>query len=134
MESEYCRDCQACALACSLKHEGECNPGLARLRISRNVERYGFSINICRQCEWHDCARVCPVGAIHIDDRGAVVLSREECIGCGACREACAFGAVFYHEGRDVYLICDLCAHSKDGPLCVAICPVGALSLPRDEG
>jgi hypothetical protein len=41
---ELCRDCQACTLACSLYHEGECSLSLARLRVSKDMENYRFSI------------------------------------------------------------------------------------------
>jgi Fe-S-cluster-containing hydrogenase component 2 len=36
---------------------------------------------------------------------------------------------LFYHEAYDRYLKCDLCAGRDGGPVCVAICPVGALTL-----
>jgi Fe-S-cluster-containing hydrogenase component 2 len=124
-----CRDCQACALACSLYHEGECNPSLARLLVSKDMARYEFQITICQQCDPPACIPACPTDAMQMDDRGVVVISEDECIQCGACADSCPYGAIFYNEAQDRYLKCDLCAGRDEGPLCVEVCPVGALTL-----
>ena len=126
-----CRDCQACTLACSLYHEGQCSVALARLSVSKDMARYEFNIVVCQHCESPDCLAACPVDALRRDERGVVVLVEEECIQCGACAEACPYDALFYHEATDRYRKCDLCA-GRDGPLCVEVCPVGALSLARE--
>jgi Fe-S-cluster-containing hydrogenase component 2 len=47
-DTKLCRDCQTCALACSLHHEGECNLGLARLLVTKDMARYEFDIVICK--------------------------------------------------------------------------------------
>jgi len=74
-DSDLCRDCQACVLACSLYHEGR----------------------------------------------------------CGACMEACPYGAISYNAAADRYLKCDLCA-GRERPLCVEICPVGAVTGGQAPG
>ena len=38
------------------------------------------------------CVRVCPVGAIKIEEGKAVIS--DECMGCGACIDACSNEAI----------------------------------------
>ncbi|HHX65962.1 MAG TPA: 4Fe-4S dicluster domain-containing protein [Chloroflexi bacterium] len=124
-----CRDCQACTLACSLYHERVCSPALARLVVSKDMSTYQFRIQICRHCDDPACYAACPVDAMHMDDDGVVTISDDACIRCGACAQACPYDAIFYNEAADRYLKCDLCTGRAEGPLCVEICPVGALHL-----
>ncbi len=128
-EPTLCRDCQACTLACSLYHEGQCNLGLARLAVLKDMERYEFNILICQQCASPECMAACPAEAMHLDEWGVVIIDDEACTRCANCASACPYGAIFYHEAEERYLKCDLCARRTEGPLCVALCPVGALKL-----
>ena len=132
-DSALCRDCQACTLVCSLSHESECNLGLARLEVSKDMAKYEFAIVICRHCEEPECLAACPVEAMRPDERGVVLIDDEACIRCGTCAAACPYGAISYHEGADRYLKCDLCEGRAEGPLCVRLCPVGALTLAEAE-
>jgi len=129
IDAKLCRDCQACALACSLYHFGECSLDLARLRVNKDMARYEFEIILCRQCESLDCIAACPNQAIRFDENGKVILFEDECIQCGACAEACPSQAIFYSDALNRYLKCDLCSSRAGGPLCVALCPVGALAF-----
>ena len=115
-DSSLCRDCQACTLACSLSHEGKCNLGLARLSIAKDMARYEFAIVICQHCEDPECLDACPADAMHLDERGVVILDDEACIRCGSCADACPYGAIPNHKGADRYLKCDLCAGRAEGP------------------
>jgi len=124
---DRCRDCQACILGCSLYHEGECSPSLARLRVTKDMARYEFHIAFCHHCPSPECMAACPVDAITLDDRGVAIIDHGACILCGACASACPHDAIFYHEESDRYLKCDLCAGREEGPLCAQLCPVGAL-------
>ena len=128
-----CRDCQACVLACSLYHEGECNPNLSRVLVTKDMARYEFNIVICQHCESPDCVPVCPTDALVIDSQGIVILVQDECVQCGECAEACPYQAIFYNEALDKYFKCDMCAGRAEGPLCVELCPVGALTLLEVE-
>ena len=130
---ERCRDCQACALACSLDHEGGCGPSLARLMILKDMASYRFRIVLCRHCPDPACLAACPSGALVMDPRGVALLDDDACIRCGACADACPYEAIAYHAASDRYLKCDLCADRDDGPLCVRVCPVGALALAQPE-
>ena len=131
-DATLCRECQACTLACSLYHDGECNLSLARLQVIKDMARYEFQILICRHCESPDCLAACPSEAIVLNAQGVAVILDDACLRCGACVTACPYGVLFYNEARDRYLKCDLCAGRDGGPLCVAICPVGALTLAAD--
>jgi len=78
----------------------------------------------CHQCENPPCAAVCPVGAIRKLRSGLVEVDAARCIGCGACVEACPFGAITVVNGKAVK--CDLCGGD---PACVKQCMPGALKL-----
>jgi len=126
---EICRDCQACMLACSLYHEGECSLSLARMLVSKDMARYTFDIRICQHCDTPECMLACPADAISLDDRGVAIINDDECIRCGACMSTCPYDAIRYNEAADRYLKCDLCAGRAGGPVCVEVCPVEALVL-----
>jgi Fe-S-cluster-containing dehydrogenase component len=128
-DSRLCRDCQACTLACSLYHEKECNLGLARLVVSKDMARYAFNILFCQHCDEPACLLACPTEAMLRDERGVVLILDDACIRCGACAAACPYNALFYYAPQDRYLKCDLCAGRAGGPVCVELCPVGALTL-----
>lgn len=129
VEAKFCRDCQACVLACSLHHEGECNLGLARLVVAKDMAKYEFEILICQHCDSPECVLACPTEAMLLDDRGVVIIVDDDCIRCDACLSSCPHEAIFYNEAQDRYLKCDLCRDREEGPLCVELCPVGALML-----
>ena len=132
-DARLCRDCQTCVLACSLHHEGECNLGLARLLVIKDMARYEFDILICQHCDSPDCMLACPTDAMLLDNRGVVIIVDDGCIRCGACVASCPHDAMFYNEAQDRYLKCNLCAGREEGPLCVELCPVGALTLVEVE-
>jgi Fe-S-cluster-containing hydrogenase component 2 len=118
-----------CVLACSLYHTGQCNPSLARLRVSKNADRYAFDNRFCLHCSDAACFAACPAEAMARDDQGIVSIIEEDCIACGACQEACPYDAIGFHQARSLYLKCDLCHGREGGPACVEVCPTSALSL-----
>lgn len=130
---ELCRDCQACTLACSLYHEGECNLHLARLRVLKDMERYRFQIIVCRHCVEPHCLAACPNGALRLDERGVPTIVREDCLLCGACQAACPYAALFYDARTGFYIKCDLCSGRAEGPVCVQVCPVAAITVETAE-
>ena len=93
------------------------------------MRKFEFDITICRHCEEPACEAACPTGAISIDSCDIAVLDDGECTRCGACAQACPHDALFYSPIDDRYLKCDLCVGRPDGPICVQVCPVGALEL-----
>jgi electron transport protein HydN len=131
--AEVCRDCEACALVCSLLHEGASNPLLSRVLVKKDMQNYKFSLTVCRQCEDDpECLSACPNEAIRLDERGVVVIFEDECLQCGACALACPYGAIYFNENTGAYYKCDLCRGVADSPACVAVCPVDALTV-REE-
>ena len=126
-DPDLCQGCEVCLLACSLWQEGENNPSLARLRVEKDMVHYTFSISVCQHCSPPPCLEACPVEAMSLDERGVVLIDEQECIRCGSCAERCPYGAIFYDERTDRYLKCELCTAYNGEPLCVAICPTGAL-------
>ena len=56
----------------------------------------------------------------------AVLINKEECIGCGACEPSCPFGAIIMEDGKAV--ITEACTQCG---ACIDVCPVSAIS--REE-
>jgi len=126
-DSLKCTGCRICELYCSLCHERVLNPKKARLRVVRMEPAIDKPI-ACRQCADPPCAKVCPANAIARNAAAdMVVVDEAKCIGCGACVEACPFGAIWLHPERKVAIKCDLCG------ACVPRCPAGALSIVTGE-
>ena len=140
-DGDRCLACRECEVACSLYHEGECNPSLSRIRIDFDDFIPGPpTIVVCKQCGWPACYYACASRwndpAIFIDEAsGARVIDPEKCRGCGACLCACpltpertviGFRAM---ERKHIHFKCDLCYGRPEGPICVEICPGAALTL-----
>ncbi|MCK5640946.1 MAG: 4Fe-4S dicluster domain-containing protein, partial [Gammaproteobacteria bacterium] len=104
------------------------------MAVIKDMARYEFDMRICLHCDDPECLVACPPGAISIDGRGVAIIDDDLCIQCGACAEACPYDAIFYHESQGRYLKCDLCAGRAEGPLCVQLCPVGALTMVSEGG
>jgi formate dehydrogenase iron-sulfur subunit len=85
----------------------------------------------CMHCAAAPCATACPVGAIKVTDEGAVVINREECIGCGYCESACPYDVP--KKGSDGrYYKCTFCVDRiQNGlaPACVEVCPTNVFTF-----
>jgi anaerobic carbon-monoxide dehydrogenase iron sulfur subunit len=77
---------------------------------------------VCHACQVPPCAKVCPTHALTPREGGGVTFHQEACIGCGNCREACPFGAVYWDETQDKPLICVYCG------ICARYCPHDVLA------
>ena len=129
---QRCHGCQSCMVACSLLHEGQVIPSLARLHIMLDPFQGEHQIHFCHQCGKAPCAKACPEGAIQRDpERGYWVVKDDLCTGCGLCVQACPFHALIMHPETSKALICDTC---NGNPECVASCPNGALAWSGPDG
>jgi formate dehydrogenase iron-sulfur subunit len=86
----------------------------------------------CMHCANPPCARACPVGAIKVTREGAVVISKDECVGCGYCETACMFNVPkrSFTDGK-IYK-CTFCVDRiQNGmpPACVEVCPAGVYTF-----
>ena len=47
----------------------------------------------CRKCLAHPCTNVCPVNAVSIGKKRAII-DRDKCIKCGKCKDTCPYSAI----------------------------------------
>ena len=58
----------------------------------------------------------------------AVLVNKDECIGCTACVGVCPFGAIIMEDGKAVITdACTVCG------ACVDTCPVGAITIETEK-
>ena len=139
VDGRTCLECRLCEVACSLFHEGRSSPHLSRIRVVFDDFVPGFPVHdVCQQCERPECYYACisacgdPAMYIHVET-GARVIDESKCSGCGACAEACPLmpdrPVMGFKEmgGGRVFYKCDLCMDRASGPVCVEVCPPGAL-------
>jgi len=144
-----CIGCQKCVSACKTANgTGEDVPRTWQKRdglsahnltsiLSRPEGRYVRKQ--CRHCIEPACASVCPVGALHKTESGAVVYDRNKCLGCRYCLMACPYGIPRYDWDKPVPYVrkCTLCyerLQQGQVPACVEACPTQAtISGNRNE-
>ncbi len=114
VDDKHCWGCKACEVACKQEHRTPTGVKLIQVceeRPARTEEKpdFRFSVNLCRHCEEPPCAEACPAQAITKRDDGIVVLGRERCRGCGACVDACSYGAITMDRLNHQAWKCDMC-------------------------
>lgn len=142
-DQEYCSGCGTCQIACKDKNN------LKQGQIYRAVTEYAggeyrqdgeaivqdifafFLSMSCNHCKKPACVGVCPTKALRKREKdGLVLLEREKCIGCKACKTACPYAAVQYDCIEKKISKCDFCEDLlalHEAPACVAACPMRAL-------
>ena len=132
-----CMGCRTCQVACKDRN------GLETGTIYRRVETYEVGAyptatayqlsRTCNHCENPECVRVCPVGAMHVDEEdGTVQHDDETCIGCESCVKACPYGVPQYRPDFKISGKCDACLplrQAGEENACVAACPLRAIEF-----
>lgn len=135
-DERFCSGCLACVVACIDHHYDETESDAISPRVyekwtSPRTGLVRYQTRSCLHCETAKCMKVCPTGALSRTESGFVVASREVCIGCRACADACPFDVPrFDREGKIVK--CDGCYGRVEAglkPACVKVCNTGALQL-----
>ncbi len=129
LDIRKCVGCADCVVACQT--ENNVPFGYARDWIVEKVKgeypmlTLWFESRRCNHCDDPPCVRVCPTGASHVIEGGIVKVTHEECIGCGACIEACPYEARYFHPDGyvDKCTFCDHRTSKGQDPACVAVCP-----------
>jgi Fe-S-cluster-containing hydrogenase component 2 len=125
-DPQKCTGCRVCEIACSLKHAQVSNPARSRIRVVGWKSTRHFFPVACQHCEEAPCQQACPQDAISRDtELGQVTIDYARCVGCRTCFYACPFGAARFDADRGRPFKCDLCGGR---PLCVEMCPDGALA------
>jgi formate dehydrogenase iron-sulfur subunit len=97
-----------------------------------NGVKWLFRKDGCMHCTDAACVEVCPADALYHTKFGTVGVRRENCIGCGACVDACPFGIPKLDAETEKAFKCDMCTtrlENKLEPACVKACPTGALQF-----
>ncbi|MBN2614500.1 MAG: 4Fe-4S dicluster domain-containing protein [Bacteroidales bacterium] len=133
IDTNKCVGCADCVVACQT--ENLVPHGFSRDWIVEKVDGtypnldMAFQSERCNHCENAPCVRCCPTGSSHIAEGGIVLVTHDECIGCGACIESCPYDARYVHP--DGYVDkCTFCIHRVDkgeNPACVDVCPTYCL-------
>lgn len=133
IDTKKCVGCSDCVVACQLENKvpiGYCRDWIVETTNGTypNLE-LEFRSERCHHCANAPCVRCCPTGASHIEEGGVVLVTPEQCIGCGACIASCPYDARYPHP--DGYVDkCTFCIHKVrkgEQPACVQVCPTNCL-------
>ena len=119
-----CVGCMACRAAC--KSENNVPLGSHRTWVEEQEKGlYPQAIQfylpaLCNHCKKPSCVKVCPVKATYQRPDGVVAVKDSSCIGCGACIQACPYGARFVDPIKKVVNKCSFCLHRIEKGLSVA--------------
>ncbi|MBM3853575.1 MAG: 4Fe-4S dicluster domain-containing protein [Verrucomicrobia bacterium] len=135
IDTRRCVGCMDCVVAC--KTENNVPEGYDRDWITEEVRgaypksRLEIRSERCNHCANPPCVSCCPTGASHVRPGGIVMVEKNKCIGCSACKLACPYDARFTHP--DGYVSkCTFCIHRvAEGldPACVAVCPTHCMAF-----
>ena len=70
------------------------------------------------------CVKVCPQGAISIQD-GVAVVNQHKCIGCGLCSKTCPKGIIGMHDRTAKVAVS--CSNHDRGPAVKKVCVAGCI-------
>ena len=107
IDLKRCIGCYGCQLSCKAEHGTP--PGVFFARVAKRElgtfpnTRLVFLPLLCFQCGDAPCVDVCPTGASHYREGGIVDITRDDCVGCRACMQACPYEARYYNETQGEY-------------------------------
>jgi formate dehydrogenase iron-sulfur subunit len=145
-----CIGCAECVNACKVANnlpadkprDWQKNDGLAANNWCSVLHDGTYNVRKqCRHCIEPACESVCPVGALHHTESGAVIYDDHKCLGCRYCMMACPYGIPRYEWSDPVPYVrkCTMCYHNilagkLDQPACTGVCPTEATIYgERDE-
>ena len=128
VDIDRCLGCFSCERACSLKQYHDHKGAQSNIHVLVDIVRRAIRTSTCLQCRRPLCEAACPTQALHKDPiTNILVVDREVCIGCEACKEICPVDAVnMVKEKAEVDL--DWCIGCG---VCSVSCPAGAISIKR---
>jgi Fe-S-cluster-containing dehydrogenase component len=104
IDTRKCIGCHACTVACIA--ENKLPPDVVYRPVHEKEigefpkVSYSFLPQPCMQCDKPDCVEACQYGATWKREKdGIVEISYAKCAGCGACVDACPYGARTLDEG-----------------------------------
>ena len=109
VDPSLCIQCTNCQISCKDEHtDNDWTPiaapqakGQFWIRIDERETGSGSRMRLertpvlCQHCENAPCIAVCPNNAIYTRPDGIVIIDPVACKGCGTCRAACPYDAVF---------------------------------------
>lgn len=133
VDTKKCVGCSDCVVACQTENKvpiGFCRDWVVEIvtGVFPEVE-VELRSERCNHCDNSPCVRCCPTGASHYADGGIVVVTPNDCIGCGACIQSCPYDARYSHPEGYVDK-CTFCKHRVERgyePACVGVCPTNCL-------
>ncbi len=147
-----CSGCYNCQLACKDEHAGndwtpyaKPQPDIGQfwVKLTEHVNgtipklKIHYIPEMCNHCDNPACINLTGCGAIKKRDDGFVIIDPEKCKGCGKCKEACPYDAIYYNEELNICQKCTGCAHLLDNgyklPRCVEACPTEAMMFGEEE-
>lgn len=142
IDEHACWGCMACEVAC--KQEHNTSEGVKLITVTEQWSHtdegrldFTFRVTVCRHCDEPPCIEVCPEEAIFKREDGIVMIKEEECSGCGACIDACPYGAIAFDHVQNMAQKCDLCYHRVDHGLLPAcadnVCPAHCIYFGDPE-
>ncbi len=157
IDLDRCVGCHACAIACKAEWEVPEDQGRNWVRrLGPSQTPFGLAATyypgLCNHCDRPACVEVCPadpilqtftdletgksvrleVAATWKDPfNGTVQIDKERCLGCGACADACPYGARYVNEEGEEPKAdkCTFCVERLAvglQPACVQTCLAGA--------